>query len=256
MLMQVVQITEASSDSLRIALYGGEGAILGDANFPYQKSLAKAAAGISNFSIEILKDSVDVQRKLTTDAFDVVFFPGGSGNGQASGLGQQGMAAVKAFVFGGGGYIGTCGGAFLGLEHLRLYGDGPQGKGFPAQSLGTGPVQIEFTDRGFQDIPLDQRMLGGNVSIYYVGGPVITAESLPSNVSILSWYRTNVPPQLLHHGKNTPSMTYAEYGAGRVVLNSPHPEHVKSAAGIGLAIYQGELAWVSRHDTALRFSVV
>lgn len=258
MLMQAVQFSQASASlgGLRIALYGGKGAILGDPNYPYKKTLEDAGSALGHFSIEILNNSADVQQMLTSDNFDVVFFPGGYSSQQAAGLGQQGLAAVKNFVSRGGGYIGTCGGAFLALESLRLYGDGPKGTGFPALSLGTGLVEIEFTERGFHDMPLDRHALGGNLSIFYQGGPVISAADLPSNVTILSWFRTSVPPQSLHKGKNTPSMTYAEYGAGRVVLNSPHAEHVKSQAGLGVKTYQGELAWVSRRGTASGMLVV
>jgi len=188
MLMQDVQFSQASLGSLRIALYGGKGAILGDPDYPYKKTLEEAASALGNSSVQILNNSADIQQTLTNDNFDVVVFPGGYSSQQASGLGQQGLAAVKTFVSSGGGYIGTCAGAFLGLESLLLYGDGPKGKGFPALSLGTGLVEIEFTEQGFDDLPLDRHALGGNLSIFYQGGPVISAEDLPSNVTILSWF--------------------------------------------------------------------
>jgi glutamine amidotransferase-like uncharacterized protein len=246
-----VSFAEAS-DHMRIALYGGDGAILGDPNFLYENTLELAASAFGNFSIEVLKNSSDVQQKLTNDTFDVVFFPGGSGSQQASGLGQLGMDTVKTFVSGGGGFIGTCGGAYLGLMHLNLYGNGPEGKGIPAKELGIGKVFIEFSDQGFKDLPLDRHALDGNVSIYYMGGPVVATHDLPSNVSILSWYRVDLPASSWEPsgGRNTPSMTYAEYGVGRVVLNSPHAEHVKSAPGIGPLIYRAEIAWASRHSSA------
>jgi len=225
---------------------------MGDSDFPYRATLENAVVGLGHSRIQVLHNSTEIQEKLSNDAFDVVFFPGGSGSRQAVGLGVQGLAKVKAFVSNGGGFIGTCGGAFLGLEHLRLYGDGPRGEGFPVKSLGAGQVQIQFTEDAFQQFRLDRSILKGNVTIYYMGGPIVAPDAFPSTVKILSWYRTDVPSvlRILRTGDDTPAITYAEYGKGRVVLNSPHPEHVQSAVGIGRAIYQREVAWVARFDSA------
>jgi len=129
---------------IRVAIYGGEGAILGDKNYPYIKTLRQAAAAFGDSSVAVLRED-GIRHNLTKDAFDVVFFPGGSGKREFAGIGDDGVAAVRAFVSSGGGYIGTCAGAFLGLEHLRFYGAAP-----PAQSLGSGKVQIEFTKQGFK----------------------------------------------------------------------------------------------------------
>jgi hypothetical protein len=45
---------------------------------------------------------------------------------------------------------------------------------------------------------------------------------------------------------NTPAMTSAEYGHGRVVLNSPHPEIPIEDGKTLPEIYAGELAWALR----------
>ena len=55
--------------------------------------------------------------------YDALIFPGGSGNGEATALGEVGLDAVRAHVAAGGGYIGTCGGSFLAIQHLLLYGE-------------------------------------------------------------------------------------------------------------------------------------
>jgi glutamine amidotransferase-like uncharacterized protein len=160
---------------------------------------------------------------------------------------------VQAFVSNGGGYIGTCAGAFLGMVNMRFLGDTPSG----LQSLGSGTVKVEFSDRGFQDFALDRHAFGGNVTIWYEGGPVLPAESIPSSVNILSWYRTKIP-SLLPDPKtiNTPAMLSTKYGAGLVVLNSPHAEHTQSAAGLGVALYRGELAWILRRSEMLQAVMV
>ena len=52
---------------------------------------------------------------LSRRDFDAVVFPGGSGESQSVGLGLEGRERVKRFVCEqGGGYLGICGGAYLG----------------------------------------------------------------------------------------------------------------------------------------------
>ena len=105
---------------------------------------AAAAAAFDAYVIVELGDA-DVARVAPGD-FAALVFPGGSGNGQAAAIGAAGLAAVRAFVGGGGGYVGTCGGAFLGLQHAKFYGDGPAAAGPPTQEpwdRGSGDVLME-----------------------------------------------------------------------------------------------------------------
>lgn len=198
-------------------------------------------------------DEDAVRQNLTT--FDVVFFPGGFGSKEAAGLGSEGLEAVKAFVAAGGGYIGTCAGAFLGMKSLLFYGAGSSGSGPPVQSLGEGLVDVGFSELGLQQLHLDPKVFGGNVSIFYEGGPVVAASDLPSNVSVLAWYRSPVPSSLPKpQGVGTPAVTSALYGHGRVILNSPHAEHTQSG-GIGAAFYAGELAWVLGSESEVQVHV-
>ena len=90
----------------------------------------------------------------------------GSGNGQAEAIGEVGMQHVRDFVSAGGGYIGTCGGAFLGLSHIHFYGNPPP----PTQEpwdRGHGPVQVEFSKQGLEELHLNYT---GNVTIIYWQG--------------------------------------------------------------------------------------
>lgn len=240
-----------ASRELRIALYVGQGVGHGDPD-AYWRVLPQAAAPLGNFSITNLT-AEDVREKLTTDLFDVIFFPGGSGSGQARGLQKKGMAAVRAFVTAGGGYIGTCGGAYLGLKHIMFYGRGSRGRGIPTKSpwaRGKGNVQIDFTGEGLSKLALDRQRFDGNVTIHYAQGPIISARSLPKEVTILSWFRTEIHSRYTRETMgqmiNTPAMTSIEYGAGRVVLNSPHPEFAPHLP----SIYEGELTWVLRRGSA------
>merc|ERR1711879_1121580 len=179
------------------------------------------------------------------------FFPGGSGSRQAESLGDEGLDVVRKFVAEGGAYIGTCAGAFVAISHLFFYGrPGP-----PVKSLGTGVVTIEFTEQAFYDFDYDRNKFGGNVSIYYQGGPVLSEASLPREVTILARFTSPVPSKLpSKQGVNTPSVTSSKFGNGRVVLNTPHAEHTLSG-GIGTEFYKGQLAWVLHmHNDNVKYS--
>jgi len=235
----VLAISYAQTDIIRIALYGGEGAVLGDPDYPYKKTLETAANEIGPATVTIVQPK-DIVQNLTNEAFDLVFFPGGSGQKQAASLGDDGLNAVRNFVENGGAYIGTCAGAFLGMNSLYLYGrPGPEVK-----SLGTGMVKVAFTEQGFRDFSYDRNRFAGNVSIYYQGGPVFSQPSLPSDVNVLARFTSPVPSYLPNpQGVGTPAITSSTFGKGRVVLNSPHAEH-KLSAGIGPAFYLGQIKWV------------
>lgn len=245
----------AAAKDLRIAMYSGEGAILtGDADYPYIPVLTEAAQGLTPAAhLEILNGTTELQAKLNNVDFDMVFFPGGWSTGQAHGLGDDGMEAVKSFVHNGGGYVGTCGGAWLGLEFLRLYGDGPDGQGIPADELGEGDSHVAFSEEALRDeftqLDLSSFANESTLLIHYQGGPTIPEYKtvLPRSVGILASYTEDLPSDRgAHEGAGTPAITYSVYGSGRVVLNAPHPEHALSESGVGVPIYRGELAWAAR----------
>lgn len=234
-----------AQSNLRIALYVGGGVGRGDPD-AYWRTLPEAAAALGDFSIENLT-AVDIRERLSTKLYDVVFFPGGSGVHQAHALGKEGMEVVRAFVASGGGYVGTCGGAFLGLHHIKFYGRGPHGRGIPTKNpwaRGKGNVIIEFTKKGLSDLALDNDTFGGDVTIHYAQGPIMAPRWLPKHVTILAWFRSEIHSRYTQRTKgqmvNTPAITTAQYGEGRVVLNSPHPEFIPRLPGI----FRGQLVWL------------
>ena len=228
----------------------------------------------THYTLHNITENNTVSR-LKMSNFDVVVFPGGSGSGQSDALGAAGRAAVVDFVRKGGGYIGTCGGAFLGMEHLKLYGDPPPPTVEP-WARGHGPVSVEFNAEGVASLQLDRSTYTNtNVTIEYWQGPIVATANVPPSVSILSYFRTEIhsghPNQTTGTMVNTPAMTSATFGSGRVVLNSPHPEIPPEQPGPtpgqgpsgGPApvrtrpeIYAGELAWVLRLEGSARSAPV
>ena len=235
----------------RLGLYVGEGAGPSKSEFYATLGVAATAAfGRESFSIRNLTGP-DVAQLRPAD-FDVVLFPGGSGNGQAKGVGDAGLAALRTFVRSGKGYIGTCGGAFLALQHVQLYGSGPKGHGPTTQEpfdRGDGNVSVAFTPRALAMLVLPSDWRGTNVTISYDQGPIVKAADLPGEVVQLAFFKTEVHKkhanQTTGEMVGTPAITaldgYGGAGGGRVVLNSPHPE----LAPLHPSIYAGELRWVT-----------
>ena len=226
---------------IRIAFYNGRGTFTGSKAherdfYTAVNTAASALSKVHNTSYAL----TNITEKTTAPAlnghhgypFDVVIFPGGSGTGQANALGVAGQTAVKEFVRGGGGYIGTCGGAFLAISHLELYGD-PHPPTVEPWARGHGPVSVEFNLKGVSSLQLPESVYGSdkNVTIEYWQGPIIAAADLAKyspQVNVLSVFRTEIHSEHTNETTgnmvNTPAMTSAQYGKGRVVLNSPHPE--------------------------------
>ena len=261
----------AAAPPIRIAFYNGGGTFVGSKEHErdFYRSVNTAATALSkaqrsSYTLTNITEHTVVSL-LSAKSFDLVIFPGGSGTGQANALGAAGQATVKAFVHGGGGYIGTCGGAFLGMKHLGLYGEPPPPT-VEAWARGHGPVSVEFTLKGVSSLQLPSSVYGDdkNVTIEYWQGPIVAAADLAKyspQVNVLSFFRTEIHNEHTNETTgnmvNTPAMTSAMYGKGRVVLNSPHPEIPPERSGgqPGLPagrtrpeIYEGELAWVLQLD--------
>ena len=152
---------------MRIGFYVGGGT--SSDLLPFISTLrAGAAQAFPQQGFSLTNISAADVRALTPQSYDVVVFPGGSGGGQAEAVGEAGLGALRRFVAGGSGYIGTCGGAFLGLQHVLFYGSGPAGHGPPTQEpwdRGHGVVQVEFSPAGLMELNLPPQKFGGNVSI-------------------------------------------------------------------------------------------
>jgi len=159
------------------------------------------------------------------DDFDLVIFPGGSASKEAAAIGEQGSRQVKAFVGGGGGYLGICAGAYLctsGFDwSLKIFDARTIS---PKWQRGRGTVKIELTPQG-------RKILGdrpGLLDVRYANGPIIGPAQLEAvpDYEVLAFFRSEVA----EHGTplgvmtNSPAVAIGRYGQGRVVFVSPHLE--------------------------------
>ena len=171
--------------------------------------------------------------------FDLIIFPGGSGSKQAAALEPAGREAVRGFVEKGGGYMGICAGSYLAAanykwslaisnhqtycETLELPDIGRKSMWYRGPSA---TVKMELTDEG-------RAILGdvkGRMDVRYHNGPVMSPmgkaglkafRSLATFRSEVSKYKPQKDTMV-----NTPAIIAGNFGKGRVLCISPHPESV------------------------------
>jgi glutamine amidotransferase-like uncharacterized protein len=224
------ELIDRASPRIKVAVYAGGGSATTPGLAAYPASLDTAAREIDYTYV----GPVELARPGTLDPFDVVVFCGGSGSGQAKAIGEAGAAQVKAFVQRGGGYVSSCAGSYLATSgypwSLRLIAaDTVDSKHW---ARGTGQVDIELTAEG-------RKILGdfrGLQSVLYANGPLLGPARDPGTLApytVLAHFRSDmakkVPGGVM---PNTPAMIAGDYGAGRVLCFSPHPEYSESLRGM------------------------
>jgi len=197
---------------VRTAVYADAGA-----EEPYIGDVVTALASDAITCDRIMQADV-VSGKLA--AYDVIVFPGGTGNGLAKSLGSEGCATVTEFAKQGGGVIGICAGGYLCAE------------GYNEQTR-----QLELVNARLWD--LDHWERGeGTTELELVGGERATLRF--ENAPIFEpGSRTDLPAYVaLAHFVSDPAgeptgrasiaghaaAVAAPFGQGRVVLFGPHPE--------------------------------
>jgi glutamine amidotransferase-like uncharacterized protein len=186
----------------------------------------------------------DIQAGCLRD-FDVLIMPGGSARKEAEHLGVRGRDHVRAFVKNGGGYVGICAGSYLATPgypwSLGLINAQVVDRAHWAR--GNGTVSLKMTPTGQRALQDDSRQ----VRIHYAQGPLLAPghqSDLPAFES-LATYATGIAKHGAPRGVmvGTTAIARAEFGKGRVVCYSPHPEapggpHHLLAAGIRWAAGQ------------------
>jgi len=169
--------------------------------------------------------------------FHLAVFPGGSGSKQAKALAPVGRKAVQDFVRNGGGFAGICAGSYLAASNyewsLGLSNHKTFCKSVNIPEVGRksmwyrGPsatVQMELTDAG-------RKILGnkkGAFDVRYHNGPIMSPMGKAGLGAFqpLAHFRSEVSRYEPQKGTmtGTPAIIVGQYGKGRVLCISPHPE--------------------------------
>ncbi|HHW57374.1 MAG TPA: family 10 glycosylhydrolase [Clostridia bacterium] len=210
------------------------------------KSVDKVVHILKEYGIKADKISPEDIAKGKLSKFDVLVIPGGRALKQAEALGDEGRKIVKEFVEKGGGYIGICAGAYLASK----------GEGKFASYLGivnTQAADIEHWDRGCGDVQVKVKdpnhpvlkAYYGVLTVYYENGPILRRSNDLNLVpytelaTYISDIHENGPEKIT---PNASALTASEYGNGRVVLFSFHPEFT---AGLEEMLVQAAL-WCAK----------
>ncbi|WP_425618499.1 BPL-N domain-containing protein [Anatilimnocola sp. NA78] len=185
--------------------------------------------------IEALERNKDFEfQKLTAEQiragelkpFQVLIAPGGSSSWQGNVLGADGRAKVKEFINEGGGYIGICAGAYLATCDYKWSLHVLNAKVIDKEhwARGIADLEISLPGAGKQLLAQDKE----RVTLRYHQGPLLA----PAENKELPPYRElarfeaevakNGAPEGVMVG--TSAIVAADYGSGRVLCYSPHPE--------------------------------
>lgn len=159
---------------------------------------------------------------------DVVIFSGGSGGGQGRGLGEEGRNRVREFVAAGGGYVGICAGAYLASADYDWSLNLLDARVLDRRHWARGFGNVELT------VSLDAAELLGlpaNATLYYHQGPLLAPAGKKDIPDYREWakFATEVRREGVPGGvmPGTTAIAAGEFGAGRVLAISPHPERTE-----------------------------
>ncbi len=207
-----------SSGQVRVGVYCDVGA------GPSHQDLLTSIAKLENVSVRKLMAD-DIRSGALGDV-DVLIQPGGSGGGQGRHLGESGREAIRGFIREGGGFIGICAGAYLASADYpwSLHVLDARVVDRSHWARGKGTVQIELTDAGRRLLNSTEQQL----AIFYGQGPLLAPRNHSdiADYETLATFKTEIAKNGAPEGvmKGTTAIASGEFGRGRVLCFSPHPE--------------------------------
>ena len=164
---------------------------------------------------------------------DLLLVPGGSSARQYRSMQEEGAEAVRSFVAAGGAYFGVCAGFHCALDRpnrLRLLPFAYR-KGAGGHIAG---VSMELSEKGAQ-------LLGvrpGRYMVHYSRGPISKQiePTMPGWGEVLGVFKSTVSNPNGGGGDflNAPAVIHGEYGKGKVIATSFHPENHAETRELGL----------------------
>jgi len=234
---------EQSDRPIRVAVFSDDGS--GTSRFNFMAALIKSER-FDDF--EIIQMSAESIREGGLKNVDVLVNPGGSGSKQARSLKEEGREEVRNFIGGGGGFLGICAGAYMATNQyswsLNLIDAQVVSREHWAR--GTGMVDIKFTPAGQEFFNINQEM----GEVYFGQGPLLAPnpedDPLVPNFECLATYASEIAENGAPKGVmvGTSALVRSQFGNGRVLVFSAHPEKTDSLD----YIIEGAVRWVANVD--------
>ncbi len=218
-LIEAKQAALNASNTIKVAIYDHSE---DTANGP--KNLMQFLTLESGFQCQRLRPE-DI-RSGRLDEFEVLIMPGGSGSKQAEMLEAKGCEEIRKFVDSGGGYVGICAGSYLASSQYSWSLDLINARVWDRAhwARGTGTVTIGLTTAGDQFF----KQQDSTLDVYYGQGPLLVPgdnAELPQ-YEVLASYNSEVASKGAPVGAmvGTHAIVRSQFGNGRVICYSPHPE--------------------------------
>ena len=205
---------------VRVAVYVDRGSF---AVGPYRH--LEIASGAEDF--EAFPVDAEMIRRGALDGADVLVMPGGQSSVELKTLGKEGGCRIREFVRRGGGYIGTCAGAYLVEQPTERH---PDRLGLiPFHGGAANPddclLTVEFTEPWTNRLGLAKRRW----KVDYAGGPrfrpAAPVEGAHAEIAVKYVSEVNAtdererPPFI-----GTGAVVIGTYGKGRIFASAVHPE--------------------------------
>ena len=164
---------------------------------------------------------------------DLLVIPGGSGAQQIKTMQETGVKAIRQYVADGGAYFGVCAGFLCALNRPEWIGLLPYA--LDLDNIGSrAAVMAEISEKGAK--LLDIRP--GSYKVIYSHGPVARRVEQPETgrSEELAVYKNSIshPKTPRANFVGTPAMLYGQYGKGKVIVTSFHPESLTTTRPIAL----------------------
>jgi len=214
----------------------------------FGSTLLERAVDETTLNVQVVSVCPEDIREGALDQAIGVMFPGGSGKSIATALRPDGVDAIRKFVASGHGYYGVCAGAYLAASGLDIYSGMIPLKHHQPWAKGKSTVRVELTAEG-------KSLLGeefSNIETRYNCGPVFTELDHQSAnpqcpIQVLGRFVSPATDAKgVRHDEmiGTPAILATQWGKGRVLIVSPHPEsHPQYHAFVARCI-----GWTLRQD--------
>eukprot|EP01006_Ploeotia_vitrea_P007368 TRINITY_DN16848_c0_g1_i1.p1 TRINITY_DN16848_c0_g1~~TRINITY_DN16848_c0_g1_i1.p1 ORF type:complete len:276 (-),score=20.15 TRINITY_DN16848_c0_g1_i1:138-926(-) len=213
------EVRDLTDRPLRVFVFIGVGA---DPSILATQSFRK----LRTWRNTVLTAGSQIPTPFTTKEYDVVVFPGGTASVQRKTLGDTGAKAVTEFVQAGGGFVGICGGAYLGGTNPKkpwtlalLQAD------FWLQTKGNLSGTVKLQPYNARD-DVTQALLGGSTAAFtchFHNGACFYTDRCGTDVTPVVTIQ-NIPQGFPKPMRGMAAVVTGMCGNGRVVLCGPHPE--------------------------------
>ena len=203
----------------KIGLYSDEGCAGNGVAF-----LARFAARSPQYEL-VLLDRSDMRPEVL-EKLDVFVSPGGGSAKQLKSMGEAGRKALKEYIEKGGNYLGFCAGCYNTLsrkDRLELL----PFDWLPNASGKTAVLPVDVNKRGGEVLGIKE----GRYYARYSGGPVMRKgkETGKGRGEALAVFKNSIgkPDRAPASFLDTPAMIFGNYGKGKVLGVSFHPEYLE-----------------------------